>query len=85
MFNMQRVTELVDRVDAITETMSAIADEQRKGILANRGDQLARMDAVLSGVTANQVQLVALVAALTGSFVEYLVDQERQHDLGIND
>ena len=85
MFDMQRASELVDRVDEITRTMSTIADEQRQGILANDGDRLARMDAVLAGVAAIQVQLVAMVGALTTSYVEYLMDQERHNDLGLSE
>ncbi len=64
--------------------MSVITERQRRGILASHEDRLARIDAVLEGVTANQVQLVALVNALAGTVIEYLLDQDRQRNLGIN-
>lgn len=82
---MQRVAELAEQIDAITATMTTIAEEQRRGILANKTDRSARAEAVLVGVSATQVQLIAMVGALATAFIEYLVDQERQYELGIND
>jgi hypothetical protein len=43
------------------------------------------VEAVLHGVMATQNQLIALVTAVSTSFVEYLLDQDAQHQLGLSD
>lgn len=84
MFDVERAEDLVAKITVITETMTSITDEQRRGILGNQNDRLARIDAVLEGVSANQTQLVALVGALAATLIDYLLDQDRQRDLGID-
>ncbi len=83
MFNIERVTELAARMDAIAQTISEITTEQKEGILASHDNRLDRIDTVLHGVQANQIQLVALVSALTSAFMEYLLDEQQQQELGI--
>ena len=83
MFNIERVTELAARMDAIAQTISEITTQQKEGILASHDNRLDRIDAVLHGVQANQIQLVALVSALTSAFMEYLLDEQQQQELGI--
>lgn len=85
MFNTQRVHDLSEQVTAITEAMTLIADEQRAGILENQHDQLARINTLLTSVMATQTQLVKLIGTLTATFIEYLLDEEQQHDLGITE
>ena len=62
-----------------------IAGQPRHEILVPRTDDHARVETVLHGVMATQNQLIALVTALSDSFVEYLLDQDAQHQLGISD
>ena len=85
MFDSQRVQFLTDEITLITEKMSNIADQQRKDVLRYGMDGPARTDAVLHGVMATQTQLVALVSALSRSFVEYLRDQDEQRQLGLTE
>lgn len=85
MFDAQRAQSLAAEISRITDSMTAIAAEQREGILANYDDQLERMNVVLNGVAATQTQLVALIGSLATTLIEYLLDQERQRDLGVTD
>ena len=83
MFDSHRAEALAGEMMAISDTMAAIAEEQRVGILANRGDQLARLDAVTAGVMRTQTQLVAAVNLLTSTLLEYFLDEERERGLGL--
>lgn len=74
MLDAQRVQHLVDEISAITDQMTAITQEQREGILANGNDQIARMDAVLTGIVETQTQLVGLVRALASTVIEHLLN-----------
>ncbi|MEA9987264.1 hypothetical protein [Subtercola sp. RTI3] len=85
MFNTQRVHDLAEQITAITEAMTVIANEQRDGIIENEHDQLARMNTLLTSVMATQTQLVKLIGTLTGTFIEYLLDEEQQHQLGLTE
>ena len=83
MFDRHRAEALAGEIMALSETMAGIADEQRTGILDNRDDELARLDAVVTGIMRTQTQLVAAVNVLTTTSLEYLLDEERQRGLGI--
>ena len=83
MFDRHRAEALAGEMMALSETMATIAEEQRAGILTNRDDQLARLDAVVTGVMRTQTQLVAAVNVLTTTLLEYFLDEERERGLGI--
>ena len=83
MFDRHRAEDLAGEIMALSETMATIAEEQRAGILDNRDDQLARLDAVVTGIMRTQTQLVAAVNVLTTTLLEYFLDEEREHGLGI--
>lgn len=85
MFDRHRAEALAGEMMAISDTMAAIAEEQRAGILANREDQLARLDTVAAGVLRTQTQLVAAVNLLTSTLLEYFLDEERERGLGITE
>ena len=85
MFDSQRVQSEGHDITRITETMTAIAEQQRQCILANRTDEHARIGVALHGVMATQSQLIAYINALFGSFVQYLLDQDSQQQLGISE
>ena len=85
MFDRHRADALAGEMMAISDTMAAIAEEQRAGILANREDQLARLDTVATGVLRTQTQLVAAVNLLTSTLLEYFLDEERERGLGITE
>ena len=85
MFDRHRAEALAGEMMAISHTMAAIAEEQRAGILANREDQLARLDTVSTGVLRTQTQLVAAVNLLTSTLLEYFLDEERERGLGITE
>jgi hypothetical protein len=85
MFDSHRAQALVAEVTAISEAMGLIAEEQRAGILAHPGDQLARLDAVVTGIMRTQTQLVATVNILTTTLLEFLLDEERERDLGLSE
>ena len=85
MFDRHRAEALAGEMMAISDTMAAIAEEQRAGILANREDQLARLDTVVTGVQRTQTQLVAAVNLLTSTLLEYFLDEERERGLGITE
>ncbi|MEC5171040.1 hypothetical protein [Glaciihabitans sp. GrIS 2.15] len=85
MFDRHRAEALAGEMMAISDTMAAIAEEQRAGILANREDQLARLDTVATGVLRTQTQLVAAVNLLTSTLLEYFLDEERERGLGITE
>lgn len=85
MFDRHRAEALAGEMMAISDTMAAIAEEQRAGILANREDQLARLDTVVIGVLRTQTQLVAAVNLLTSTLLEYFLDEERERGLGITE
>jgi len=85
MFDRHRAEALAGEMMAISDTMAAIAEEQRAGILANREDQLARLDTVVTGVLRTQTQLVAAVNLLTSTLLEYFLDEERERGLGITE
>lgn len=85
MFDSHRAEALVSEITAISEAMALIAEEQRAGILAHPGDQLARLDAVVTGIMRTQNQLVATVSVLTTTLLEFLYDEERERDLGLSE
>ena len=83
MFDRHRAEALAGEIMALSATMAIIAEEQRTGILDNRDDQLARLDAVVTGVMRTQTQLVAAVNLLTSTLLEYFLDEDRERGLGI--
>ncbi len=85
MFDTHRAEQLVAEISAISEAMTAIAEEQRAGILAHPHDQLARLDVVVTGLMRTQNQLVATVAVLSTTLLDFLLDQERERDLGLRE
>lgn len=85
MFHIHRAQALVAEVTAISEAMALIAAEQRAGILAHPGDQLARLDVVVTGIMRTQTQLVATVNILTTTLLEFLLDEERERGPGLNE
>lgn len=85
MFDRHRAEALAGEIMALSETMASIAEEQRSGILENRDDQFARLDAVVTGIMRTQTQLVAAVGVLTTTLLEYFLDEDRERALGIID
>jgi hypothetical protein len=83
MFDRNRAEALAGEIMALSATMAIIAEEQRTGILDNRDDQLARLDAVVTGIMRTQTQLVSAVNVLTTTLLEYFLDEDRKRDLGI--
>jgi hypothetical protein len=83
MFDRHRAESLAAEIMAISEIMTTVTEEQRAGILDHPDDQLARLDAVVSGLMRTQIQLVAAVGVLTTTLLEYLLDEEHERGLGI--
>ena len=83
MFDRNRAEALAGEIMALSATMAIIVEEQRTGILNNRDDQLARLDAVVTGIMRTQTQLVSAVNVLTTTLLEYFLDEDRERGLGI--
>ena len=83
MFDRQRAEALAGEIMALSDAMATIVEDQRTGILTNRDDQLARLDAVVTGIMRTQTQLVAAVNVLTRALLEFFLDEERERSLGI--
>ena len=85
MFDNHRAEALVAEITRLGETMATIAEEQRVGILAHPDNHLARLDEVVTGVMRTQTELVAVITVLSTTVVDFLLDQERERDLGLRE
>ena len=84
MFDDDRAAALITEITAISERMAAIVEEQRVGIL-HSGNQLARLDVIVTGLMRTQNQLIAAVNVLTTALLDVLLDQQQERERGRNE